>query len=149
MSKGVPATYPYEGYRVYKVYHKRIDRYMAILFESNERRTSTAWAKYVYETHHKVKLPKGQQVDHRDENRLNDDISNLQVLTKKDNIEKNVATRPPRKTVDLVCPVCQQTFTRRIGQTNLVPCRKNQRRVFCSRVCIGKAYEKHFLALAA
>lgn len=146
----VSAPYPYEGYRVYKVWHKKMGRHMAILFKSKKDRTTVAWAKYLWETTHRVKLAKGQQVDHCDEDRTNDNLENLQVLTTGDNIRKHRRLkRPPAKIVELTCPVCLTRFNRRFGLTNMVPCNSRNKRMFCTRACMGRAFMSDANRLAA
>ena len=70
-------TISYGGYPIYYSYHR-----------------------FIYETHHGI-IPEGYVVDHIDNNKLNNDISNLQVITisqnnKKNHMRKSTIARPIR-----------------------------------------------------
>lgn len=119
---------PFEKYKVYgPTYHKRIDRYMIFLV-SPEHRTSMTYARYLMCVKEERWLGPEEEVDHIDDNRLNDDIDNLQILTRAENMKK--AGRPTTY-VDFVCPMCDKLFKLSARQSHKVnPC--------CSRSCGGK-----------
>lgn len=132
------AEYPYLGYRVYKVYHKTYDRYMANLVKiDGSGRTTISWAKYVYSVANKRILGDDETVDHIDNNKLNDDISNLQLMSIGDNIRKSAKGLD---IVDLVCPVCGESFQRRKALTHLA--RGRGKKTFCSRECLYESQRK-------
>ena len=79
-------------------------------------------------------LKSNEHVDHIDNNKLNDDISNLQILTLKENNIKE-AKRKGKKMVTLRCPCCGKFFTIPKNQSHLV---KPTRFTACSRQCAGK-----------
>lgn len=59
-------------------------------------------------------LERTEEVDHRDEDRTNDSIENLQILTRQQNAAKlglRKRLENPAKTVVLICPTCKSEFT--------------------------------------
>lgn len=77
-------------------------------------------------------------VDHIDEDKTNDVIENLQILSAADNTRKNVRfITGGRKHVILRCPICKCNFERCSGQTQLVSCNKG-RISCCSKSCSSK-----------
>lgn len=74
---GIPALSPYEGYTLYKTFHKSEKRYLAVLVKP-EHRTTISYGKYMLETSLGRKLREGYETHHRDENKLNDAVSNLE-----------------------------------------------------------------------
>lgn len=88
------------------------------------------------------KLSKEEQVDHINENKSDDRLENLQVLTRKQNNSKHVkSTGKTAKWRYLLCPVCGSCFSRRSHRIDgkikqgKVPC--------CSRQCGGKYSRKN------
>ena len=131
-------TNPYEGYKVYGPYlHAKEGRYyvqLVILGSKANHRTTLSYARYLMAMHLGRVLSGDEHVDHIDDNKLNDDLNNLQILTKKENIAKGRS----RAVVDLICPNCGVAFTRDRGQTHLTNGRGM--RTFCSRRCSGQYY---------
>ena len=72
------------------------------------------------------KIPKGYVVHHKDENKANNDISNLQLLTKTEHKKLHNATRKPEK---YICDYCGKEFERK---------HKGKSNRFCSRECSYK-----------
>lgn len=92
---------------VYMRFNKCTGRNQVILVRNDGSLTGMSYAKYVYTSYHKCKIEKGDEIDHIDDNKLNDDISNLQVLSKSENARKN---KKRRQYVALICPVCGKEF---------------------------------------
>lgn len=125
---------PYDGYTMYRVFHKKENRYFAVLVSPNHR-TTIAYAKYVLETHLGRKLRGGHQTHHRDENTTNDVISNLEEKLKEKHL-KDHGDALTRKGVILDCPVCGREFTVEYRQTHWG--KKQGERTTCSRPCSRK-----------
>jgi hypothetical protein len=81
------AEYPFEEYKLYVVFHKKMKRRMACLV-SKENRTTISYARYLMSVHLGRKLTKIETVDHIDGDTLNDSLENLQILSNEDNIKK-------------------------------------------------------------
>ena len=132
------ARYPYDGYLLSKpFFHAKEGRYMVLLIrESDKHKTTTSYARYLYSVAHKTLLSKELHVDHIDEDRTNDTIGNLQVLSHQSNVSKmNKLRKSSREIVELKCPWCQALFHREKRQTFL-----SKGGVFtaCSRKCSGE-----------
>jgi hypothetical protein len=75
-------------------------------------------------------LSKDEEVDHIDNDSLNDSIDNLQILTKKENKDKQSSCYT-KKTTELKCCYCNKIFDR---PTNKL---KPNLKTFCSRSCMA------------
>ena len=131
--KGKPGEPPFEEYIVYgPIFHRKEKRRMIVLVRKDKsRRTSTSYARYLMCVKLGRMLCKDEEVDHKDDDKMNDDVSNLQVLTFKQNLEKSCSKRV-KTTVELVCDHCKGTFGRRKGNE---PSAKGYKRAFCNREC--------------
>lgn len=95
----------------------------------------TSWSRYVFEKAIGRLLTTKETVDHIDEDRFNDEVSNLQVLSLRKNVQKNKKVRGMRvgdeQYSDYRCdlPECGNTFTRLIKRT------KRSQHNFCSTSC--------------
>lgn len=132
-----PAKAPYEGYMVYRVYHKKQARFMAVLVSPGHR-TTIAYAKYNLETHLRRKLKPGCQAHHKDEYQMNDDVSNLEEKLGTQHMEDH-RRGARRKFVLLDCLVCGVEFLVEYRQTHLGK-RSEQISTACSKRC---ARRKH------
>jgi len=94
---------------------------------------------YIYEHRYIVEeilgryLKENEVVHHRDEDKLNNEVDNLEVKDKKTHDGEHTAMRG-RAVVSLRCPTCGVLFDRDRRTTHLV---KGGRATFCSRRCIG------------
>lgn len=95
-------------------------------------RKGMSYAAYLWENQNNIKVPKGYEVDHINNNKSDDRIENLQLLTKKENTLKERKLHPARY-IERICPVCKKTFMfpQRNLSTHPNPC--------CSKEC---AYNK-------
>lgn len=141
--KRTDAPYPYEEYQFYKPnFHKKEGRfYISLVHKITKKQTTVSYAKFLYETTFNVKLNKDQFVDHIDDNKSNDVISNLQILSHEDNIKKSLkANSIVKEYIVLKCPNCEIIFTRARNKTHL--CKKKNSYTACSRQCSGKTADK-------
>lgn len=128
------ADKPYGAYFLYgPTYNKSIDRYMVFLISRDKsHRTSMTYARYLMSTSLGRKLRQNEHVDHIDNNRLNDTICNLQILTQCENSRKS----SKKQMVLLKCPECGIEFSRQRRQTHLTKNRGMS--TCCGRHCSGK-----------
>jgi len=124
----------FEEYKVYGPYGsgRRI-----VVLVSPEHRTTMAYARYLMCLKEGRILGPDEQVDHIDDDPLNDAIENLQVLTPEANREKDFARRRTAMMVTMTCPVCGVEFTRLRRNTHLMESR-GRSASYCSRSCAGK-----------
>ena len=87
-------------------------------------------------------LIENETVDHIDEDFTNDNLNNLQILNRLDNIEKTINNNPQRarKWFEGICSICKNEFRKEL---NYVLNNRKQGKAgpFCSKICAGK-YEK-------
>lgn len=107
-----------------------------ILFNKDKDRTTISYARYLMSVHLGRELSKDEHVDHINNDRTDDRLENLQILTLAENSAKE-AKRRGRILVEYECPVCKLIFTRRISNSNRIPCRKRSI-ICCTKRCSGK-----------
>jgi len=112
----------------------RENRQILILFDSESNRTTTQYARYLLGVKLGRFLTKEETVDHIDNDKTNNDINNLQILSISENIRKS--SQLPD--VTLVCPICQTTFIRTRSQLRGRYDRAKNNLICCSRQCGGK-----------
>lgn len=91
----------------------------------------------IVENHIGRVLTNDEIVHHKDENKSNNDISNLEIMDIITHGRLHNATG--RTMVNLTCPNCSNSFIRERRQTHLV---KGGNPSCCSRRCRGKLYNK-------
>lgn len=89
---------------------------------------SMSYAKYLYTSFYCCDIPKGEEIDHVNGDKMDDRIENLQRISKEYNMLKD---KEGKKMVELVCPVCGTKFIYPACNlsTHPEPC--------CSRKCGG------------
>ena len=89
---------------------------------------SMSYAKYLYTSYYCCDIPKGEEIDHINGDKMDDRIENLQRISKEYNMLKD---KEGKKMIETVCPVCGQKFLfpERNLSTHPEPC--------CSRKCGG------------
>lgn len=129
-------NWPYENCKIYKIWNKSTGRWIAVIFKNEKERTTISWAKFVLQNKLKRGLLKGEEADHIDKNKLNDEEDNLQILSRLENQRK--ASRGT-KIVQMKCFTCSKIYFRRSGNDSFA---KGHKHSFCSRKCfydfIGK-----------
>lgn len=132
------AKYPYNDYYLYKVYHKNENRNYAVLVPKDKtsglKRHTIAFARYLVSTNLKRFLTKDEEVDHIDNNKMNDVIENLQILSRDENVNKQICYHG-RKYVELRCPICKKTFEMPKNKSFL---QTGYRYNCCSKECFTK-----------
>lgn len=135
--------YKSEYKSAYLISHENGDKRKRVyLIGFDGKRKGMLYARYVWEKHNNRLLPEGFTIDHIDEDKTNDSIENLQILSRGDNTRKNVEIRTKRGELNIkikmVCPICGITFDfpKRNLRSHPNPC--------CSRSC---GYKKGKLTL--
>lgn len=138
MRKAKEAPPPYEKGTLWygPILHAKENRYLVNIILPNGKRTSTSYARFLLQTHLSRFLTRKETVDHINENKLDDRLENLQILTHSDNNAKHRRhAKATRKVVELKCPGCGKIFTRDHRQTHLG---KKGKFTTCSRSCCGR-----------
>lgn len=91
----------------------------------------TSYARYIYCVHLGYELSKEFEIDHKDNDKTNDEISNLQALTKEEHKLKSISEGIKKRVCQLKCPVCAIEFEFEVRNlsTRPNPC--------CSKKCGG------------
>lgn len=106
-----------------------------VLYNSPMSRTTVSYARYLMSVNLGRYLTELEHVDHIDEDKTNDVLENLQILTPAQNTAKNnIARSKFTKFLVLRCPVCHNIFTRKRGNTQAVMS-KQHLVSSCSRKC--------------
>ncbi|CAL1777708.1 HNH endonuclease [Acinetobacter phage vB_AbaM_KissB] len=103
-------------------------RKLVDLFNTNKDRTTISYARYLMCVKVGYIIGDEYEVDHKDNDRTNDDIENLQILSKEEHRNKTNSTRV-RSVTTLSCPQCGSDFER---FTNQIKKGTNPK---CSRRC--------------
>ena len=108
------------------------------LVNSNTDRTTTSYARYLMSVKIGQFIPEGYEVDHRDDDRTNDVIDNLQIVTAEYNRLKEHYRYVTNEQAHygLYCAYCHIPFllTEREVKARLA---KKVELAFCSRQCAG------------
>lgn len=106
-----------------------------VIIHKDGRIKSTAYARHLMEQNLGRELTEEETVDHIDNDKTNDVISNLQILTVADNIRKSA-----KKTemYDFICPLCFTLATKKLRQVKH-NWNKGKDGPFCGRTC-GSRY---------
>lgn len=98
-----------------------------------------SYPKALIEVKENRRLNKNETVDHKDEDYTNDNLNNLQILSREENIDKSfkLNSERARKIFKGICPTCNIEFEKEL---NYVSSNRKQGKAgpFCSRVCAGK-----------
>ena len=127
--------YKEKGFKsAYLVVNKE-PRRIVILVRNDGSKTSVSYAKYLYTSHYKIDIEEGYEIDHINNDRMDDRLENYQVLSKSINASKG--HREERR-VEMTCPICGKKFQflKRNLSTHPNPC--------CSRKCGGIKSRKKF-----
>lgn len=106
----------------------RMDIHLMSGFDKNPSRKCISYARYLWMSHYKMDVPDGYQVDHINNDKTDDRIENLQLLTMADNIRKS---HRMKALSTVICPVCGKEFE---FETRNLKFRPNP---CCSRKCGG------------
>lgn len=125
------AKYPFSDYVLYVRWHRKLERFMADLV-SPSHRTTMSYARYLMSVKLGRRLNKSEEVDHIDENKRNDVIENLQLLSPSENKAK-YAKSLSTPLFSFVCPVCGETFKR--SKQRSYQFLKYGKQLCCSKTC--------------
>lgn len=86
-----------------------------------------------WEKHTGLSVPDGCIVHHKDGNKHNNNINNLQLMEAKTHVAMHA--KKGRTVLELKCPSCGKHFIKEKRN-----CFRKKRIMFCSRQCVGKMY---------
>lgn len=117
-------------------YSQKNGRLQATLVFLDGTRKTISYPKYLMELHLNRYLLDNKTVDHIDGNFLNNDVSNLQVLDRKEHVILDVIRN---QNVEVNCTYCNILFTIQGSKLHTRNRKdRNSSGYFCSRSCSGK-----------
>lgn len=123
---------PFSEYKRGRVYINIDERRTIDLRDSNQSAMTLLVSRYLFQVDYWKKyrklIPDGYEVDHIDDDKTNDTLINLQLLTKSENIAKRNRTFGVLWSF-MICPVCRSTFAKLPGSNQINPNYKGY--VFC------------------
>lgn len=100
MKEEISEYYKSKGYTTLYVAINKEPRRVATLRDDKGNMTSMSYAKYLYTSYYKCDVDKENNVDHINGDKMDDRIENLQVISKRYNIQKD---HRRREMVIMVC----------------------------------------------
>ena len=138
----IQTEYPYNNYTGYIVTSKDNRKYLCLVHSTDKSRTTISYARYLISVKEKRVLLPTEDVDHKDEDKTNDSLDNLQILTKSNNVLKSQQNRGiTRKMVELICPNCHLQFNKPLNATHL---QKGGKYTACSKQCSYSILKKGY-----
>jgi len=134
------AEYPFDKYWIYKVFHRKENRWQAnlILIDNISIRTTISYARYLMSVKLGRFLEKSEQVDHIDNDCTNDSINNLQILSQNENLSKQVESywknSGNQKYTKLLCANCNNEFEI-LTRNFKFKSKSGQEKFYCCRKC--------------
>lgn len=132
------AQFPFEKYVINKYWHKTEGRWFVNLLPIEGRvagnvKTMT-FVRYIMQISLGRILNHNEQVDHINNDKSDDSVNNLQILTSSENSKKyrnykNICSEQ----INLTCPICNTQFSRR--KTSVEHLLRNNKVLTCSRKC--------------
>lgn len=123
--------------RIYGPYLRKDNRKHIVIVHDDGRKQTKSYPKYLLEQKLGRELLPHETCDHEDNDFTNDDINNLQLLTRQENASKEMQ-RDHRQApvVNIVCESCSVSFSivKRIVDRNM---RESKAGPFCSKRCAG------------
>lgn len=108
-----------------------------VIVQDGDTRRQILYARHVMEQHLGRQLRPSETVDHIDENKTNDALANLQILSQPDNARKSNVIRSIGAWPEFDCPECGKRFTKRRSKVNANRA-QGKAGPFCGRVCAGR-----------
>ena len=127
--------------KVYGPYTRKDGRQHVIISESGKKKT-ISYPRYLMQQVIGRELTDLETVDHIDGDFTNNDLSNLQILTREANAAKKYDDYPELrvKYATYVCPVCDKHFQREERVVRRNQMKRKCAGPYCSKNCSGKVH---------
>lgn len=124
-----------------KIYgpYTRKDGRQHLVIVNDDKKNTISYPKWLMEKELGRSLLPNETVDHIDENPLNNEISNLQVVTRSEN-SRLWHERHPAEYLTLTCKVCGKEFKKRKKAEIYDRAVRKADGPFCSKSCVGKVH---------
>lgn len=91
------------------------------------------------EKHLRRYLTKEEVIHHKDENRQNNKLENLELLSRKDHASLHLGKLA--KTIEITCTYCKKVVIKRYNQI-VTKLKNGQKDFYCNRSCMAKHFGK-------
>jgi hypothetical protein len=126
--------------KVYGPYFRKDGRQHVIISVDGKKKT-VSYPRYLIQQVIGRELTDLETVDHIDGDFTNNDLNNLQILTRSANASKAFDDHDKRKKyIELQCTFCQKLFMRTMNCHRRALKKNKNVGFFCSRSCQGKVY---------
>ena len=126
--------------KIYGPYVRKQDgRKFIVEYEEGSRKNKKSaklYSRYLMEQKLGRKLTQEETVDHKDNDKTNDSIDNLQILTRVENAKKD---HKKTEWFYFDCPVCKKPSKRSMSQIRRAR-KKGKAGPYCSKSCAGKRH---------
>ena len=126
---------PFTEYTGYKNFHKRMGRWQVCLVSRDGKRKTLLFSKYLMSVKVGRSLTRAEEVDHKDGDKTNDHIDNLEIVTRAENRARQAALNQG-ETLKFTCPSCGNVFERK--RQRAYQFLKFGKVPHCSRTCGNK-----------
>ena len=129
----------YENMKKFRGPYLGKDNRLRSIIELNDgTKIFKSYPKYLMEKHWDRYLSKDETVDHIDGNPLNNDISNLRVISRREHASRDAVRN---EDVEAICAYCGKKFIipgNKLSNRNRSDGKRKQTGYFCSKQCAGK-----------
>jgi len=123
--------------RIYGPYKRKDGRQHVVIVHEDGRKQTKSYPRYLLEQYLGRELTKDETVDHIDNDFTNNNISNLQILSRSDNAKKFSAFNSAETGV-FTCPECFKSFIKNLGDVRHNNIKRKKAGPFCSKPCSGR-----------
>jgi hypothetical protein len=122
--------------KMYGPYTRKDGRKHLCILHGDGRRQTLSYPRYLMQVHLGRELLPHEHIDHINNNKLDNRIENLQILTRSENAKKHwIGVQ--RKTYEFICPCCGKTAVKYLNEVASNR-KKGKKGPYCSRTCAGK-----------
>ncbi len=125
----------YNNGKIYGPYLNSKDNRLRVVYVENNIKKTISYPKYLMEINLDYYLTEDETVHHIDGNPLNNNLSNLKILSRRKHCKQDAIKR---KDETLICQYCEKEFL--VKGSDLHQRQRNDRQSnsFCSKQCSGK-----------
>lgn len=129
---------PYEDCKIRGPYLRKDGRLHLVIFDTNNRKTTLSYPKYLMEIKLNRYLNKDETVHHKDKNPLNNNIENLEILLRSDHTRKH--SLKYINNIEVICTYCGKKIilTPKQQRSRMQNRNRNKGGIFCNKSCSGK-----------
>ncbi len=122
--------------KIYGPYTRKDGRQHIVIIYENGTRQTKSYPRYLLEQSLGRELNGDETVDHIDNNYENNNVSNLQILSRADNAKKGMSIRKA-EIAPFVCPSCNKSFLKELRYVRHNNINQGKKGPFCSKSCAG------------